>query len=547
MSAFRPANPSLAAFLDGLAARGDPRPALLAGDRAVSAAALAAESRRVAGGLAGLGIGAGDRVALWLPNVPAWLALFFACARIGAVAGAINTRFRARELADILDRSGARALVVWPDFKGIAFLDILAEIDPAALDRLETVVLYDDEASPSPSWPSLPPALASKRVVAYRDLARAAPAATGDRSRADDGCVLFTTSGTTRAPKFVLHTQRSLVRHALDVAPAAGYLAPDTVLYQGLPFCGVFGFCQTMAALAAGASIALQPWFEAEAAVALIERHRVTAFNATDEMLERILAADPDGRRTQSFRHGGFAAFKAPERRDLVDAYDRRGATLHGVYGMSEVQALHAIQPMDAPAEIRVRGGGVPVSPDARVRVRAADGDRLLGANETGLLEFAGPSVMREYFGDPAATRAAFTEDGYLRSGDLGHLTESGGFVYLARAGDALRLSGFLVSPGEIESCLEDDPAVARAQVVGAETPAGPRAVAFVVPAPGVAFAEDAIVARCRRALAGYKVPARVFAVDAFPMTESANGLKIQRTRLREEAARRLAEGQDLR
>lgn len=125
--------------------------ALIDRDRRVTYAELDAESRRVAAGLAELGIREGDRVALWLPNVTAWLATFFACAHLGAIALAVNTRFRSGELTDILGRSGAKALVLWPGFRGIDFNGILEVVDPATLSALDVLVAYSegDERVPS--------------------------------------------------------------------------------------------------------------------------------------------------------------------------------------------------------------------------------------------------------------------------------------------------------------------------------------------------------------------------------------------------------------
>ena len=147
---------------------------------------------------------------------------------------------------------------------------------------------------------------------------------------------------------------------------------------------------------------------------------------------------------------------------------------------------------------------------------------------------------MVGYYGDEAATRAAFTGDGFLRTGDLGYSTDDGGFVFLARLGDALRLSGFLVSPAEIEGVLQEHPGVAGAQVVGVETPAGTRAFAFVIAAPGAAFDEQALIAHCAGRIAKFKVPVRVQPIDAFPVTPGANATKIQKAKLRELAQRSL-------
>src|SRR4051812_19097992 len=119
--------------------------ALIDRGREITVADLDTESRRIARALVDLGIEEGDRVALWLPNVPAWLALLFACSHIGAIALAVNTRFRAGELEDILARSAAKVLVFWPGFRGIDFAGILNDIDPAALASLRAIVAYTEK------------------------------------------------------------------------------------------------------------------------------------------------------------------------------------------------------------------------------------------------------------------------------------------------------------------------------------------------------------------------------------------------------------------
>src|SRR5262249_11143796 len=129
---------SIAALLDGAP---PDRPALIAGDRVINYGSLARESRCIAGALAALGIGAGDRVAVWLPNVPEWLGLYFALSRLGAIAVAVNTRFRSAELGDILARSGCRALALDPGFRRGDFAGILAGVDPGALERVETIIV----------------------------------------------------------------------------------------------------------------------------------------------------------------------------------------------------------------------------------------------------------------------------------------------------------------------------------------------------------------------------------------------------------------------
>jgi fatty-acyl-CoA synthase len=499
--------------------------------RALRYGEIAARAARVGGGLAALGLGAGDRVALWLPNVPAWLELLLGLGRIGAVGVAVNTRFRAAEVEDIVGRSRCRALALWPGFKGVDFVAILETIDAAALARLETVIVYDEGEAAGAL-----PRLAGKRVVRYADLAAAAPAPAA--GRAEDGAAIFTTSGTTKAPKFVLHTQRSLVEHARAVAPAFGYDAPDAAMLQALPFCGVFGLSQALATIAAGRPMSLLATFDAAAAARAIGEDRATHMNGSDEMYRRLLDAAPGERPFPSLRRAGFAAFNG-DPAEFVAWGDARGLPLHGLYGMSEIQALFASQSPAAPAAERALGGGRPVSPLARVRVRDPESGRMLPDGEPGEIEAKGPSLMAGYAGDDAATRAAFTDDGYLRTGDLGY-TVPGGFVFLTRMGDALRLGGYLVNPLEIASRIEAHAAVAACEVVGVRTAGGDRAVAFVVKRTGAAAGAEDIAAHCRAGLAAFKCPEAVIFLDAFPVAESANGVKVQRAKLRAWAAGRL-------
>ncbi len=163
---------------------------------------------------------------------------------------------------------------------------------------------------------------------------------------------------------------------------------------------------------------------------------------------------------------------------------------------MSEVQALFAGQaPSDAPAQ-RALGGGVLVSPDARVRVRDPETGDLLEPGEPGELELRGPSLMSGYFENPEGTAEAITDDGYIRTGDLGYQTRDG-FVFLTRMGDAMRLGGFLVNPAEIAGHIEDLPEVAEAQIVSFADDGRNRPFAFVRLEDGATFDESKILAHC--------------------------------------------------
>ena len=508
-------------------------PAFIHGERALSFAELLDGSARAAQGLADLGVGPGDRVALWLPNVPAYPILYFACVRLGAIAVAVNTRYRAVEVADIVARSGAKVLACAPGFRRIDFLSILADIEPAALDRLSAIIMVGEEPK------SAPAAIERLRRVPF-DRLLSRPAFAGNHALASAPCNIFTTSGTTSAPKFVLHRQGAIAGHAQQVARVFGFTAPDTLSLAILPLCGVFGFNQTLAALAAGKPSVLVESYEIDEIARLIARHKPTTMFGSDDMYARLLDMMPGRWPFRSIKWAGYGAFNA-SLEDLPERAQPRGLRLVGLYGMSEVQALYARQPLKAPMARRKQGGGLPTSPLGHVRVRDPETGALLGPGQPGALECAGPSLMVGYYGNEAATAQAMTADGYVRTGDLAQLDGRGGFTFLSRMGDVLRLSGFLVNPLEIETHIQKLPAIADCQTIAVPRPEGVRAVSFVILKPGATLDEAAAIAHCRHGLANYKVPLRVFEVDDFPKTPSPNGFKIQRGKLREMAERLLS------
>jgi fatty-acyl-CoA synthase len=241
----------------------------------------------------------------------------------------------------------------------------------------------------------------------------------------------------------------------------------------------------------------------------------------------------------------GFAAFRAGAV-GVAAAAVARGLPLAGLYGSSEVHALFSLQDLQRPLDERLEGGGTLVNPLAELRVRGvdseADSGALLTAGQVGLLEIRAPSNFIGYLNNPQATAEAIDAEGWFRTGDIGYRRADGSFVYLTRAGDAIRLGGYLVSPVEIEEVIKAQPGVAAAQVVAVDLQGKTRAVAFVVPSPGAQVAAEAVIAQVAAQLAVFKVPARVWAVDAFPVVNSANGTKIQRNKLREMAQQRLAD-----
>ncbi len=506
---------------------------LVDGERRVNAAEFDLLCRRAAGWLEAQGVGPGDLVAVWLVNRIEWLALLFGLARRGAVLVTVNTRYRSEEVAYLLRKSGARLLVTQASFRRIDFLAILDGVGIAAVDLpLQTVALLDTHGTA--------PLTVLGRPVLPIDLASFPPAVAADASDPDATMILFPTSGTTSGPKLVMHPQRTMADHARRCAAVHGLDQEGAVLLAGLPLCGVFGLNSVLAAFAGGAPVVLMDAFEGEQAAALVERHGVTHLYGSDEMHARLMNARPSGLPFPAARVFGFGAFTTSFTDDAKAAW-ARGIPLHGLYGSSEVLALFSIQPLSLPVERRIEGGGMAVAgPGAAMRIRDTDTGALVPAGTSGEIEISAPSLSTGYFRDPAATAKAFLPDGFFRTGDLGYLREDGTLVYEARMGDAMRLGGFLVSPPEIEAVLKRMAGVADAQVVAAPIDGRLRAVAFVIPAAGARMDGAALVAELRAVVAEFKVPARVWFIERFPMTDGTNGLKVQRNRLRDMALERL-------
>ncbi|WBL77124.1 AMP-binding protein [Bradyrhizobium xenonodulans] len=503
-------------------------PAFVFDGTPVSRAEFSAQVERTAAWLAAQGIGKGDVVAVWLVNRVEWLALLFAAARLGAVVAAVNTRYRSAEVAHLLKLSGAKLMVVEAAFRAIDFAAILADVARNEVPALQRLAVVGTDEIPG-QWPCV-------RFDAFDKPYPPAPPAQGD---VDLPVLLYTTSGTTKGPKLVVHSQRTLATHAVSVARALNLSPQRHSLLAMLPFCGTFGMTSLLGFVAAGATIHMLDAFEAAPALEILGKHKITHSFGSDEMFRRILALTDAPRPFPHLEICGFAAFQ-PGWRELAAEAEARGLPLFGLYGSSEVQALFSIaRASDAFAD-RIEGGGWPMSPEALVRVRNIETGELAAQGVSGEIEISAPSRFLGYFNNPGATREAITADGFFRTGDIGRLRGDGAFVYETRAGDAMRLGGFLVAPGEIEDELKACTGVADAQVVAVDLKGSARCIAFVIPTSEPPQHEQ-LTARLRDRLAGYKVPARIYLVDAFPVTDSANGVKIQRARLRAMAMERIA------
>jgi fatty-acyl-CoA synthase len=238
---------TLAALMGDHLARRPDAPAFIEEGLAISYREFDLLCRQSAAWAAEQGIQPGDRVAVWLVNRVEWLALWFALARAGAALVAVNTRYRAAELEYILQRSGARMLVLQLNFKKIDFPAVLRGVDAAAVPALERVAVFG-------AGLELPQTILDRPTTTF-DPRVHAPVGYVDQSDPDAACIMFTTSGTTKGPKLVIHSQRTLALHSQRIASAYGFYQPGAGLLGALPFCGVFGLNAVMGAFAAGAPV----------------------------------------------------------------------------------------------------------------------------------------------------------------------------------------------------------------------------------------------------------------------------------------------------
>lgn len=475
--------------------------------------------------LVSIGIGAGDRVAVWLPNKLDWMLLLFGCARIGAIVVAVNTRYRTSELQHIMTSSGAKLLVFDTATHHSNYHDMIVELNFETLTGLKRLATLSTTVSDLAPINDIPIEKFDRNHLPDHAVVR-----TG---KADDPVALFTTSGTTNLPKLVVHQQKTLAWHANQCVDAYHFCGEQTGYLAVMPFCGVFGLTPTLASIAGGVPIYLNEVFSLEQVLKTAKNNVITHLFGSDDMFIQMWAADQTA--FQNARVCGFASF-TPGCEEALSEIAANGVPLAGLYGASELSALYSIQSLDLPIEERLRGGGSPAAGQAAsIRVRNPETGILCAKNEVGILEFKTPSNFIGYYQNEAATRKAIDEEGFFISGDAGYIREDGSFVYLARNGDFLRLSGFLTDPKEIEEVIEGCLEIKKCQVVGITLNGKTRTVAFVV-TEGDDFDETDVLEQAKSHLAHYKVPIRIIKLDAFPTTESANGVKIQKAKLREQA-----------
>jgi len=456
-------------------AEADPRGAAVSdGTRSLTNAQLLGRVRATAAYLRERGIGPGDVVAVKLANRIEFVLLLFAAWRIGATVTPVNPSMTDFEVARQLDDSAARLLVV--------------ETGAAAVGGVATVTVGDlPEASEQ-----------GDRVVPAVSSALA---------------LLIYTSGTTGVPKGVMLDHANIDAMAEMGRQALG-LGPGDRCLLILPLFHVNGIVvSVLIPLLAGASVVIADRFNPQTFFGLVERHRPTYFSAVPTIYT-MLAALPDALRpdTSSLRFGICGA--APASAELLTRVEGRyGFPLIEGYGLSEGTCASTINPVDGPR----RAGTVGVAfPGQEIRILGPDGTPVESGVD-GEVVVRGPNVMRGYLGRPEDT-ARVVVDGWLHTGDVGHLDADGYLTLVGRSKDMIIRGGENIYPKEIEDVLTGDPSVLESAVIGVpDEKWGEVVVAYVQPRPGRTVDLEALKARCAASLSGYKRPTELVVLDAIP------------------------------
>jgi fatty-acyl-CoA synthase len=503
---------TLPALLAALAERHEGREALISARGRLRFGALAARVDVVAAGLAAHGVGRGTHVGLLAPNWPEWLVLAFAVWSRGGVLVPLNTLYTARELAHALAHADVQVLVAVRSFLRHDYERALADVHTP---RLREIV-----------WLNPPPPGAP---VDLGPLGMATPApATGPVVQPYDPATIVFTSGSTAAPKGVVHSHGALARAAVENAAVLG-IEPEDRTWGYLPFFFAGGLVAVaLGTLSAGAAVVLQEVFEAGETLRLLASERVTVFFAWPHQAEALLA-HPDFATTRLHLRKGVGANTKWAR-----ALYRPDHVAVSSFGMTEMPPLCTAWPWSAPREKR-EGSHGPAVGSRQLRIVDPASGRPLPSGETGELCVRGPTLLTGYYNEAPPP---FDADGYFHTGDLGWLDGDEAFHFLGRAKDVIKTAGANVAAAEVEAVLAEHPAVGAAYVVGVPDPArGENVAAFVVPKAMVS--ETDLVAHCRERLASYKVPRHLWLVSEDALPQKGSG-KADKPALRAEAARRV-------
>ncbi len=502
--------------------------ALVDGGLRLTYAQLAPAVDRYARGLVAIGVGAGERVAVWAPNCAEWMLAALGALRAGAVLVPLNTRFKGGEAAYILRNAGATTLVTVRGFLGTDYPALLQGEDTGALARI--VLLRDDAGRVAQERTGVPVAGLGELLAAGEDVDPSVTASRAAAVQPGDMSDLIFTSGTTGHPKGAVTTHAQTLRTFGTWSSIVGLNAGDRYLVVN-PFFHTFGYkAGILACLMAGATVVPEPVFDAAAVMERIAAEHISVLPGPPTLYQTLLG---DPRRVEhdltSLRLGVTGAAVVPV--ELVQAMrDELGFdTVLTAYGLTESCGTVTMCRRSDPPDVVATTSGRAI-PGLEVRA-VADGKEV-SPGEPGEIVVRGYTVMSGYWGNEEATAEAIDEDGWLHTGDVGVMDDAGNVTITDRLKDMFVVGGFNAYPAEIEAILRGHYAVAQVAVVGVpDERMGEVGCAYVVPA-GVNDGADpaelgrAILSWSRDAMANYKVPRSVVLVEALPVNASGKVLK---------------------
>jgi long-chain acyl-CoA synthetase len=455
---------------------------------------------RAANMLAARGIRKGDAVSLLMPNSAEYVIAYFACFKLGALAGPVNSLLKSEEMSYVVGNSEAKALLY-----NSQFADQVEEIR-GRLDALRHAIVFDDEAEATKDFQNEP------GVWTDKPLAR------------DDEAIIIYTSGTTGKPKGCLLTHGNLIANARQIVEWLSFEEDDRLLTIMPLFHMNAVSVTTMSALYAGGSTVVSPRFSASRHWQIVSDYRVSSFGSVATMLSMLLATYPEGvpagLDTSALRFAmcGSAPVPAEVMRRFEETF--KCPVVEG-YGLSESTCRSTFNPPDE----RRRAGSCGLSIGNEMRVVDED-DNELPVGVPGEIVMRGENIFKGYFRNEEATARAF-RGGWFHTGDVGYRDSEGFFHIIDRKSDMIIRGGENIYPREIDELLYKHPSVAEAAAIGVPDELyGEEVAAFVVLKSGSEATAEEIIAHCREHLADYKCPKTVRFVASLPKGPTGKVLK---------------------
>ncbi|MEE8593445.1 MAG: AMP-binding protein [Candidatus Bipolaricaulota bacterium] len=482
---------------------------------------------QLARGMLELGVAKGDKVGVWMPNIPEWVVSYFAIARTGAVVVPMNTRYKTHEVEYILDDSEATTLFAVGAFAGIDYLSMIDEIR-GKLPNLKHVIIVGEPGEAMHGFDSI----VDWGVCLLSDSKLEEHEASCDPL---DNVFILYTSGTTGNPKGAMLSHHNIAKNAEQVTEVLRTKEQDVFLLA-VPFFHCFGCVMGIAgSITWGAAMVPMQIFKPVEALELVERFDVSVLYGVPTMfvleLEEYRKGKADGSPydVAMLRTGIMAGAPCPievMRGTMEDMH----CNVSIAYGLTEASPVITMTRFDDSVQRRVETVGRALE---GIEVKMADDDKNpLPAGEMGELACRGYNVMMGYYKMPGKTAESIDEEGWLYSGDLATMDQDGYVQIVGRKKDMLICGGFNVYPAEIEEYLFTHPKVQNVSVIGIpDDVMGEVAVAYIIPREGTNIDPHGIVDFCVGEIANFKVPRYVQIVGEFPMTQSG---KIQKFRLRE-------------